>query len=57
MLAWAHARSIEDLLLMGVRPTEIVVDRFADAHHIEHRLLEQTRASGTQLLQSRARSG
>lgn len=48
MLAWAHARSIEDLLLTK----EIVVDQFADVHHIEHRLLERTRASGAEVLQS-----
>jgi ribonuclease HIII len=51
MLAGAHARSIEDLLLMGARPTEIVVDQLADVHQIEHRLLQQTRASGAELLQ------
>jgi Ribonuclease HII len=34
MLAWAHARSVEDVLLMGARPQEIVVDQFADVRHI-----------------------
>jgi|NGEPerStandDraft_6_1074524.scaffolds.fasta_scaffold34101_2 ribonuclease HIII len=51
MLAWAHARSIEDVLLMGARPMEIVVDQFADVRHIEHRLLQQARASGAEILQ------
>jgi ribonuclease HIII len=51
MLAWAHARSIEDVLLMGARPMEIVVDQFADVRHIEHRLLQQERASGAEILQ------
>lgn len=51
MLAWAHARSIEDQLLMGARPTDIVLAQIADVHHIEHRLLQQTRASGAEVLQ------
>jgi ribonuclease HIII len=51
LLAWAHARSIEDLLLMGARPDVVIVDQFADVHHIEHRLLAQTRASGVEVLQ------
>ncbi|HEX2084352.1 MAG TPA: ribonuclease HIII [Solirubrobacteraceae bacterium] len=43
LLAWAHARSLEDLLAAGARPAYAIVDQFADARVVEGRLLAGTR--------------
>lgn len=51
LLAWGHARSIEDLLGKGVRPAFAVVDQFADARYIEQKILADTRQSGLEIKQ------
>jgi ribonuclease HIII len=51
LLAWGHARSIEDLLGKGVRPQFAVVDQFADARYIEQKILADTRQSGLEIKQ------
>jgi ribonuclease HIII len=51
LLAWGHARSIEDLLGRGVRPQFAVVDQFADARYIEQKILADTRQSGLEIKQ------
>ena len=43
LLAWAHSRSIENLLKRGIRPEFAIVDQFADKRYIEQKLLEETR--------------
>ena len=44
LLAWAHARAIEDLLAAGVETDNVLVDRFTDVAYIRARLLRQSRA-------------
>jgi ribonuclease HIII len=51
LLAWGHARSIEDLLKKGQRPDYVIVDQFADASYIERKLLADTRESGIRIIQ------
>jgi ribonuclease HIII len=51
MLAWGHARSLEDLLGKGVKPQFAVVDQFADARYIEQKILADTRQSGLEIKQ------
>jgi ribonuclease HIII len=51
LLAWGHARSLEDLLAKGVKPEFAVVDQFADARYIEQRILADTRQSGLEIKQ------
>lgn len=51
LLAWGHARSIEDLLLNGLRPAFIVVDQFADTRYMEQKILADTRQSGLPIVQ------
>lgn len=51
LLAWGHARSIEDLLRKGIRPDYVIVDQFADASYIERKLLSDTRESGIRIIQ------
>jgi ribonuclease HIII len=51
LLAWAHARTIEDLLSAGLVPEFAVVDKFADARYIERKILADTRRSGMPILQ------
>jgi ribonuclease HIII len=51
LLAWGHARSIEDLLRNGVHADFAVVDQFADARYMEKRILADTRQSGLLILQ------
>jgi ribonuclease HIII len=51
LLAWGHARSLEDLLRKGVKPEFAVVDQFADARYIEQRIMADTRESGIEIKQ------
>ena len=51
LLAWAHARSIEDLLGAGLHPAYAIVDQFADTSVIEGRLLAATRERGLRVVQ------
>ncbi|MGO9956260.1 MAG: ribonuclease HIII [Solirubrobacteraceae bacterium] len=51
LLAWAHTRSIEDLLEAGLRPRYAIVDQFADARYIEKRLMAEARDSGLEVFQ------
>jgi ribonuclease HIII len=51
LLAWAHARSLEDLLAAGADPAYAIVDQFADARVIEGRLLAGTRERGLRVVQ------
>jgi ribonuclease HIII len=51
LLAWGHARSIEDLMAAGIKPRFAVVDQFADARYIEQKILADTRESGIEILQ------
>jgi ribonuclease HIII len=51
LLAWGHARSLEDLLGKGVKPQFAVVDQFADARYIEQKILADTRQSGLEIKQ------
>jgi ribonuclease HIII len=51
LLAWGHARSLEDLLGKGVKPEFAVVDQFADARYIEQRIMADTRESGIEIKQ------
>jgi ribonuclease HIII len=51
LLAWGHARSIEDLLGKGVKAPFAVIDKFGDARYIEDKILTDTRQSGIEILQ------
>jgi ribonuclease HIII len=51
LLAWGHARSIEDLISKGLRPKYVIVDKFADARYMEQKLLADTREAGIELVQ------
>lgn len=52
LLAWGHARSIEDLLGKGMKPSYVIVDKFAaDASYMERKLLADTREAGIKLVQ------
>lgn len=51
LLAWAHARSIEDLLAAGAAPAYAIVDQFADARVVEGRLLADTRQRALRVVQ------
>jgi ribonuclease HIII len=51
LLAWGHARSIEDLLGKGLKPAFAIVDQFADTRYIEQKILADTRESGLPILQ------
>jgi ribonuclease HIII len=51
LLAWGHARSIEDLIGKGMRPSYVIVDKFADARFMEQKLLADTREAGIELVQ------
>jgi ribonuclease HIII len=51
LLAWGHARSIEDLLNAGLKPKFVVVDQFADSRYIEQKILADTRQSRLPILQ------
>jgi ribonuclease HIII len=51
LLAWGHARSIEDLIGKGMRPSYVIVDKFADARYMEQKLLADTREAGIELVQ------
>jgi ribonuclease HIII len=51
LLAWGHARSIEDLLLNGLRPAFVVVDQFADTRYMQQKILADTRQSGLPIVQ------
>ena len=51
LLAWAHARSIEDLLSAGVEPAYAIVDQFADARVVERRLMPGTRERALRVVQ------
>ncbi len=51
LLAWGHARSIEDLIGKGMRPDYVIVDKFADARYMEQKLLADTREAGIKLVQ------
>jgi ribonuclease HIII len=50
LLAWGHARSVEDLLENGVRAKFVVVDQFADVRYMEQKILADTRESGMELI-------
>ncbi|HEX8086872.1 MAG TPA: ribonuclease HIII [Solirubrobacteraceae bacterium] len=51
LLAWLHARSIEDLLAAGADPAYAIVDQFADARVVEGRLLAGTRERALRVVQ------
>ena len=51
LLAWGHARSLEDLPAKGVRPEFAVVDQFSDARYIGQCILADTRQSGLKIKQ------
>jgi ribonuclease HIII len=51
LLAWAHARCIEDLLARGHRPQAAVVDQFASPWYLERRLMPRARLLGLQVTQ------
>ena len=51
LLAWAHARSIEDLLAAGATPAYAIVDQFAEASVVERRLMAGTRAYALRVVQ------
>jgi ribonuclease HIII len=51
LLAWAHARSIEDLLEAGLDPAYAIVDQFADARVVERAVLRGTRERGLRIVQ------
>jgi len=51
LLAWGHARSIEDLLGKGVKAPFAVIDQFGDVSYIENKILADTRQSGIEILQ------
>ena len=51
LLAWAHARSLEDLLAAGSEPAYAIVDQFADARVVERRLLAGTRERALRVVQ------
>ena len=51
LLAWAHARSIEDVLDGGLQPAYAIVDQFADARVVEGRLKALTRSLGLRVVQ------
>ncbi|HEV2755846.1 MAG TPA: ribonuclease HIII, partial [Actinomycetota bacterium] len=51
LLAWAHARSIEDLLAAGASPAYAIVDQFADARVVEGRLMAGTRERALRVVQ------
>jgi ribonuclease HIII len=50
LLAWAHARAIEDLFKAGVQTDNILVDRFTDVAYIRARLLQHTRSRSLNLV-------
>jgi ribonuclease HIII len=43
LLAWAHARAIEDLLKLGSPVRNVLVDQFTDVSYIRARLLREAR--------------
>jgi ribonuclease HIII len=49
LVAWGHARGIEDVLSHGVRPEYAVIDKFADERYMHSKLLADTRRSGLRL--------
>ena len=51
LLAWAHARSIEDILDGGLDPAYAIVDQFADSRVVEGRLQTLTRSLGLRVEQ------
>ncbi len=51
LLAWAHARSLEDLLTAGAEPAYAIVDQFAEASVVERRLLAGTRDRALRVVQ------
>ena len=52
LLAWAHTRSIEDLIEAGLHPAYAIVDQFAaDASVIEKAVLARTRERGLRVVQ------
>jgi ribonuclease HIII len=51
MLAWGHARSIENLLKRGLEPGYAIVDQFADVRFLNRELLAETRRSELEILQ------
>lgn len=51
LLAWGHARSIEDLLRKGIKAPFAIVDQFGDVSYIENKILADTRQSGIEILQ------
>jgi hypothetical protein len=46
LVAWGHARSIEDLLGRGIEVEYAVVDKFADEHYLREKVLAGARRSG-----------
>jgi ribonuclease HIII len=51
MLAWSHARVIEDLIGTGLHPNFVLSDQFGDKRYIERRLMVDTRLSAVPVLQ------
>jgi ribonuclease HIII len=49
LLAWAHVRSVSDLLEQGAEPAYAIVDQFADARVVER--AAETRARGLRIVQ------
>jgi ribonuclease HIII len=46
LVAWGHARSIEDLLGRRIDPEYAVIDKFADERYLREKLLASARRSG-----------
>lgn len=51
LLAWAHSRTIEDVLAAGFNPEFILVDKFADVRYVERKILADTKRSRVPILQ------
>jgi ribonuclease HIII len=51
LLAWAHTRSIENLIVRGLSPSLVISDQFGDPKYIEGKLLANTKGSGVRIVQ------
>ena len=49
LVAWGHARAIQDLLGHGVRAEYAVIDKFADERYLHERLRKDTRRGNMRL--------
>lgn len=49
LVAWGHARGIQDLFERGVRVEFAIIDKFADEHYLNERLSNDTRRGNMRL--------